>query len=184
MKKLLTLQIIFFSVIPIVAFSSAQATVVEPSAAAYEQRAQAHAYYLSLLDFTLSDFCIDQPDVQKRGDVFYLPNEEIGITATSICVYKYQDGQYASKGKLKNGKLDGKHTAWYENGQIKSEKNYSYGKADGKHTAWYENGQKNYELNYKWGKDDGKWSFWHEDGQVKRESNFKDGVCLSGYCLN
>ena len=74
MKKLLTLQIIFFSVIPIVAFSSAQATVVEPSAAEYEQRAQAHAYYLSLLDFTLSDFCIDQPDVQKRGDVFYLPN--------------------------------------------------------------------------------------------------------------
>ena len=132
MKKLtLTLQIIFFSVISIVALSSVQATVQKPSAAYYEQLAQAKAYYLSLLDFTLSDFCINQPDVQKRRDVFYLPNEEAGITATSICVYKYQDGLYASKGKLKNGKLDGKWTAWYDNGQIKYEVNYKNGKDKG-----------------------------------------------------
>ena len=166
MNKLITLQIIFFSVISIVALSSAQATVVEPSAAEYEQRAQAHAYYLSLLDFTLSDFCIDQPDVQKRGDVFYLPNEEVGITATSICVYKYQDGQYASKGKLKNGKLDGKHTAWYENGQKNYEANFKDHKDHGKWTAWYENGQIGYEKNYNYGKADGKHTSWYENGQI------------------
>ena len=205
MKKLLTLQIIFFSVISIITLSSAQATVQKPSADYYEQVLQAYAYALSRLDFTLSDFCINQPDVQKRGDVFYLPNEEAGITATSICVYKYQDGLYASKGKLKNGKLDGKWTAWYENGQIKRETNYKDAKPDGKATEWYENGQikteHNYQLsksypvfvpNSKWtkwyengqkegegcfknGKKDGKWTKWDENGQITVQNNYKDG---------
>ena len=57
----------------------------------------------SHLDFTLSDFCYLQPGIQDRGGVYYFPNEEMGITATSICVYKDAYGQYASKGELKNG---------------------------------------------------------------------------------
>ena len=44
------------------------------------------------LDFTLSDFCYLQPDVQERfkdgnlySGTYYFPNQETGITATSIC---------------------------------------------------------------------------------------------------
>ena len=64
----------------------------------------------SHLDLTLSDFCYQHPGVQDRDGIYYLPNKEAGITATSICVYKDAYGQYESKGKLKNGKFDGKWT--------------------------------------------------------------------------
>ena len=46
------------------------------------------------LDFTLSDFCHEQPGVQERNGVFYFPNEEVGITATSICVFKDTFGHF------------------------------------------------------------------------------------------
>ena len=46
------------------------------------------------LDFTLSDFCYLQPNVQDRGGVYYFPNEEVGITDSSLCVYKDLYGQY------------------------------------------------------------------------------------------
>jgi len=42
----------------------------------------------SHLDFSLSDFCYMMPKVQDRGGVYYFPNEEVGITAGSLCVYK------------------------------------------------------------------------------------------------
>ena len=51
----------------------------------------------SHLDFTLSEFCIEQPNVQPRGTGYYFANEEVGITATSICVYSNAYGQIESK---------------------------------------------------------------------------------------
>ena len=80
------------------------------------------------MDFTLSDFCYQQPNVQDRGGVYYFPNEEVGITATSLCVYKDEYGQYASKGELINGRKDGKWTRWDKNGQIQAVWNYKDGK--------------------------------------------------------
>ena len=164
------------------------------------------AFADSHLDYSLSDFCYQQPNVQDRGFVYYFPNEEVGITAASLCVYKDQYGQYESKGKLKNGKKDGKWTNWYENGQKKSEENYKDGKGDGKQyewfkngqirhednykdgkrdgkwTWWYENGQKYFEINWKDGKKDGKWTTWNKNGQITSEVIYKDGECISGDC--
>ena len=158
------------------------------------------------LDFSLSDFCYQHPMIQDRGGVYYLPNGESGITLTSICVYGDAYGQYQSKGKLINGKLDGKHTTWYLNGQIQTETNYKDGKKDGKETLWmesghiwmeryfkegklegkqiqwYPNGQKMIEVNRKNDKEDGKWTLWFTDGQVKKERYYKDGECISGDC--
>ena len=73
------------------------------------------------VDISLSDFCYQQPGVQDREGVYYFPNEEVGITATNICVYANAHGQYALKGELINGKKDGKWTNWYKNGQIRGE---------------------------------------------------------------
>ena len=103
------------------------------------------------LDFTLSDFCYQQPDVQTRNGVFYLPNKSTGITATSICVYADAYGQYQSKGKLKNGKFNGKFIEWYRDGGIVSQKNYKDGEFDGTQTVWL-------------------------DGEIIYEAFFKDGV--------
>ena len=110
----------------------------------------------SQLDFTLSDFCYQQPNVQDRGGVYYFPNEEVGITASSLCVYKDLYGQYMSKVNLKNGRFDGKFIRWWENGQKHQEKNYNDGKKDGK------------------------WIEWGITGKIIRESKWKDGECISG----
>jgi hypothetical protein len=42
----------------------------------------------SHIDFSLSDFCYLQPNVQDRDGVYFFPNQQIGITASSLCVFK------------------------------------------------------------------------------------------------
>ena len=163
----------------------------------------------SHLDFSLSDFCYKMPKVQDRGGIYYLPNEDVGITASSLCIYEDQYGQYASKVELVNGKFngqltewhengqielesnwkdgelyhaDGKWTSWHDNGQIRGESHWKDNKLNGKETYWYENGQIKSERNYKDGKLDGKWTKWDENGQIKSVSNWKHVVCISGDC--
>ena len=128
-------------------------------------------------DFSSSDFCYRQPNVQDRGGVYYFPNEEVGITASSLCVFKNAFGQYASKGKLIKGNRDGKWTWWYTNGQKLEEENYKDGKKEGKSTYWYDNGNMMWEHFYKDDKRDGKWTSWFEDKHVKKytEDNYKNG---------
>ena len=159
----------------------------------------------SYLDFSLSDFCYLHPGVQERGGVYYFPNEDVGISATSICVFKNAYGQFRSKGelingifdgnwtwwnmngqKLKkanyiNGNLEGKRTWWYENDQIKTEVNSKNGNLEGKQTWWYENGQIAYELNYKNGNLEGKETWWYENGQKVREKNYKNDKLVTTY---
>ena len=136
-----------------------------------------------LLDFSLSDFCIYEPRVQYRNGVYYFPNEEVGITATSICVWKDSYGQYQSKGNLKKGKFDGKWTSWHENGQKSGEMFYKDGNIDGTWIGWWGEGQKAWEWNYKNGKADGKFTFWDESGLILWKRVYKNDVCISGDCL-
>ncbi len=126
------------------------------------------------LDFSLSDFCYLQPEVQDRdvseeidpnyfnineslnpfgnhfyeSGTYYFPNKEVGITETSICVFKDKYGQYDSKGNLKKGKKEGKWIHWRSNGQKEAEINWKDGKKDGKNIWWDENGQIKEENNY------------------------------------
>ena len=130
-----------------------------------------HAY----LDFTLSDFCYLQPNVQTRDSVYYFPNEEVGITATSICVYKDAYGQYASKGNLKNGIIEGLWTEWHTNGMKRNEFTYIDNKNHGKGNSWYKNGQMKLKVNFLDDEFDGKLLRWWENGQLKSEEHFKNG---------
>jgi len=124
------------------------------------------------LDFTLSDFCFQDPKVQYRNGSYFLPNHGKGISETSICVFKNAYGQFRSKGKLKNGNFDGKWNRWSENGQMMSEWNYRDGMKNGKWTEWYSNGQIWSERNWKDDMRVGKWSEWYEYGQIESESYF------------
>ena len=117
-----------------------------------------NSYGGAKIDLSLSDFCYHQRNVQDRDGVLYFPNQQVGITATSICVYHDAYGQYYSKGRLKNGRKDGKWTWWYENGQKKREKNYKDGKLDGKDTDW------------------------HKNGQIESERTWQNGKCISEDC--
>ena len=129
-----------------------------------------NSYGGSQLDFTLSDFCYQQPNVQDRGGVFYYPNEEAGITANSLCVYKDLYGQYMSKVKLINGKFDGQFIRWWENGQKHQEKNYINGKLDGNWTDWWSDGRIFFEKNYIDGNLDTETTFSYYD-MVKLKQN-------------
>ena len=129
----------------------------------------------SHLDFTLSDFCYEQPGVQDRGGVYYFPNEEVGITARSLCVYKDSFGQYMSKVSLINGRFDGLFVSWWGNGSKLEEKNYKDGKLDGKWTWKWNDGREMFERNYIDGNLDTETTFsYYDNGQIETESNYKD----------
>ena len=129
----------------------------------------------SHLDFTLSDFCYLQPGVQDREGVYYFPNEEVGITAESVCVFKDAYGQYFSKGKLKKGNFDGKWTFWNKNGLKDYEANYKDGKEYGKRTiSWHKNDQIKIEGTFKDGKKDGEWTEWHSKVHNKTQQYYNE----------
>jgi len=110
---------------------------------------------------------------QERNGLVYLPNQQEPFTGNNLC--KYEDGQIESVGNFKDGKEDGKWTAWDENGQKRGEGYYKDNKKDGKWTRWYENGQIESEANWKDDKREGKWTRWYENGQIREEKNYKDG---------
>ena len=123
------------------------------------------AFADSHLDFTLSDFCFKQPNVQKRADVYYFPNNKVGISAKSTCVYKDEYGQFSSQGRLKNGVRNGKWIFWYKNGVMDQEQFWVNGVKQGLFTFWHENGEE--KAKQVW-KDDTlkEFSGWDESGEI------------------
>ena len=149
----------------------------------------------SHLDFTLSDFCYQQPNVQDREGVYYFPNEEVGITASSLCIYKEAYGQYESKGDLRNGKKNGKWTHWNKNGVALEEHYYVDGETGtiacldyaqniitlndepftGLNICTHENAGIDSQGNVVDGKKEGRFTIFYENGQKLLESHWKDG---------
>ena len=132
---------------------------------------------------TIFSICVET-EAQIINGIIFLPNMNEPFLGNNLC--KYLNGQVKSKGKIKDGKFDGKSTWWHENGQKGLEKNYKDGKLDGKLTRWHVDigldGQKKREENYKDGKLDGKLTWWYKNGQIELEKNYKNGVCISGDC--
>jgi antitoxin component YwqK of YwqJK toxin-antitoxin module len=146
------------------------------------------------LDFELSKFCYKQPDVQSRGKVYYFPNEEVGISAESICVYKDSYGQYFSQGYLKKGKKVGMWKKWFKNGQVSDINTRNTEGRMLRGQSFYKDGQKEWDVYYKnaiirevkrWhmnGILSGEMSFdelsrglissWDKDGQIKETGSY------------
>ena len=85
---------------------------------------------------------------------------------TGVAVFTLWNGQKASEGTFKDGKLEGLQTTWHDNGQKESERTYKDGKEEGLSTAWYRNGQKSWEAMFK---DDKLVSatYWDEEGNER-----------------
>ena len=147
------------------------------------------------LDFSLSDFCFKQPGVQDRQGVLYFPNEEKGISDTSICVYKDAYGQNESKGDLVDGLKNGEWKEWSQNGELLEEKFYIDGVTGtfacldfslneialngepftGLNICKYENGQMMLSGNVIDGKKEGRFTMFYENGQKVTELYFING---------
>lgn len=123
---------------------------------------------------------------QDRKGLCYIENEQTAYTG--ILFSLHENGQLASEGTYKDGKVDGVVKGWYENGQLRIEafhkasvagatdgadKDWSAG-ADGVWKTWYENGQLKSESTYKDRKAIGVWKVWYENGQLELEETFKD----------
>jgi len=153
---------------------------------------------------TIFSICVET-EAQIINGIIFLPNMTEPFTGNNLC--EYANGQVKSKGETKDGKKDGKWTAWSASGRISSEEHYKNGKKDGKWTVWsasgqiwserhykdgtlvsetryayHYNGQMLSEKHYKDGKLDGKWTLWNENGQMLSEEHYKDGKCISGDC--
>ena len=102
------------------------------------------------IDFSLSNFCYEQPNVQDRNGVYFFPNQKVGITDISICVYKNEYGQYYSKGRLLNGKKDGQWVFWNRDGNKWIQEYWNKGLQE-KHIGWL--GGYRYEVTYKNGEE-------------------------------
>ena len=101
-------------------------------------------------DFSLSDFCYEQPNVQERNGIYYFPNQDTGITYISICVYKNTNGKLQSRGRLLNGLKDGVWTYWTSYGIKQSQEYWSKGVQE-KHIGYL--GGLRFEATYKNGKE-------------------------------
>ena len=66
-------------------------------------------------------------------------------------------------------------TTFFENGNTKEKEEYKDGKPEGKWTAWYSNGKKYYEVKHKDGKNEGKWITWWYNGNIHEEGEYKNG---------
>jgi len=153
------------------------------------------AFADSHLDFSLSDFCYQQPGVQDREGVFYFPNDEVGITSNSLCVYKDAYGQYESKGDFLNGVKNREWKEWSQNGELLEEKFYIDGETGtiacldfaqniitlndepftGLNICKYKDVGIDFQGNVINGKQEGRWTFFYENGQKLEETNYKDG---------
>ena len=99
--------------------------------------------------------CVET-DTQDRNGIIYLPNETKPFTGKNLC--KYENGQYKSEGKFKDGIKDGKWTYWFKNGQIEFKGNVKKNIPDGLQTVF------------------------NKKGQLEAQAIFKNGVCISGVC--
>ncbi len=150
---------------------------------------------------TIMDICLskykDQPiticveiDAFIQNKNIYFKDINNLFSGNNYC--EYPSGVVKSKGKVYEGKKDGKWTWFSEKGNIGLEKNYKNGLINGKVLQWYSfrdsvlldsskiynqiplDGQLLKEENYKDDKKNGKSTSWYRNGQMQLEETYKD----------
>jgi antitoxin component YwqK of YwqJK toxin-antitoxin module len=91
----------------------------------------------------------------------------------------HDDGDLRYRGNYKNGKEEGEWVYYHDNGDLRYRGNYKNGKGDGEWVYYHENGQVSSKGNYKNGKRDGEWVYYHENGQVSMKGSYKNGEKVS-----
>lgn len=69
---------------------------------------------------------VDGKQLEKKNDVFFMPNEQTPFTG--LAIYHYDNGQIREKSHYKDGLLDGECIIYKENGEVRVKYNYKDGK--------------------------------------------------------
>lgn len=140
--------------------------------------------FLSLC-FANPEMLIEKKFIEGANDTvishFTVTKDNNGIQVKNgICygLYKSNNQKYIEGQKINNVN-EGAWTWWYKNGQVMQKATYKNGKFDGKMTAWYENGAKKFEANNINGIQNGNFIVWDENGNVIQNETYVNGKITS-----
>ncbi len=142
-------------------------------------------------------YSINLYDLEKRGDRYFDPAEDIPFTGHYY--WMYENGKVAEEGYLKegvwqgrlklynekgvliveaeyrNGLRHGQVTSYYDSGNIKAMYTLREGKRQGRFILWYDRGGKKFEAQYNEDLLDGKQVKYFISGKKNMEVTFRDG---------
>ena len=106
-------------------------------------------------------------DLVKRDGLYYKKFSDEPFTGNVVGLPR-GESCCEGRGRVVNGKREGRWTFWYENGQLLSRINHKNGKREGLYERYYENGTLRYRGHYKNGISVGKSEFFHPDGTINK----------------
>jgi antitoxin component YwqK of YwqJK toxin-antitoxin module len=102
--------------------------------------------------------------------------QRYGLRHGRWTVWELEDGKrFRREGRYVMGVAQDLWTYWYENGQMASRGRLRDGQRDGGWTYWYENGAKMQSGACHADLEQGPWTYWNPDGSLSGEATYKDG---------
>ena len=118
-------------------------------------------------------------NIQVKNNIYCLKNDMRGYTGN---VYeRFGNGEYKTKGEIKNGLENGVWRRWYKNGQLYLEGHFKKGLKHGKFTIWYENDQKKREEYFKNELEHGELKIWDKDGNILFVGSWLNGEPIGNH---
>lgn len=119
-----------------------------------------------------NDVLIKSTYFDPKGNVIGSSGHSTGTFPTKAY---FPDGQLASEGQYRKGKIDGRWKYYFPGGAKRSEFVYVDGLAEGAAVEFFITGVKKFDSNYKKGSLHGYFTEYYEHGQIKQEGWFVDG---------
>ncbi|MEX0721001.1 MAG: hypothetical protein WD059_10055 [Balneolaceae bacterium] len=111
------------------------------------------------------------PSLELRDGFYYKKDSNEPFTGSTESTYSTGDPYVSAS--FKDGKFDGRYTAWHLSGHKMGESNYANGIKEGISIAWHENGNKASVVNFKNDKREGKLEIFLLTGDKSTEAFFK-----------
>tara|TARA_Y100001933_G_C18734443_1_gene453104 strand:+ start:224 stop:694 length:471 start_codon:yes stop_codon:yes gene_type:complete len=113
-------------------------------------------------------------DLVKRDGLYYKKFSDEPFTGNVVGLPR-GESCCEGRGRVVNGKREGRWTFWYENGQLLSRINHKNGKREGLYERYYESGQVKVREYYKNGEWDGLYEWYYESGQLEMRGHHSNG---------
>ena len=91
----------------------------------------------------------------------------------------YDSGEPRFLWECKDGKANGRYTAWHKNGTQQGEVNMKDGKLHGSWVEWHKNGQTSFQGHRQNNVPVGSDRLWWENGQLRQEQTYRNGKLIS-----
>lgn len=114
---------------------------------------------------------VNAKELTKKDDLIYKNDTLYSGEFTEY----FGNGNFQTKGSIKEGKLDGNYISYYKNGIKKESGIFIQGNYNGKWITYYDNGAIESEGEYVLNKKNGNWIYWYESGRKNMPVTFNNG---------